>query len=57
VEGLQAPDYSTIDRRVNRLQIGLDEGLVKSNNPVSITVDSSGVKVHNRGTGYDTSGG
>ncbi len=49
VEGLQAPDYSTIDRRVNRLQIDLDESLIKSNNPVSIAVDSSGVKVHNTG--------
>lgn len=49
VEGLQAPDYSTIDRRTNRLQISLDESLVRSNNPVSIAVDSSGVKVHNTG--------
>ena len=49
VEGLQVPDYSTIDRRVNRLEIDLDESLVKSNNPVSIAVDSSGVKVHNGG--------
>ncbi len=49
VEGLQAPDYSTIDRRVNRLQVDLDESLIKSNSPVSIAVDSSGVKVHNAG--------
>jgi hypothetical protein len=42
VEGLQAPDYSAIDRRVNWLQRDLDEGLVKTNNPVSIAVDSSG---------------
>ncbi|MDG6987176.1 MAG: transposase, partial [Nitrososphaerota archaeon] len=28
VEGLQAPDYSTIDRRVNRLRVDLDESLV-----------------------------
>ncbi|MDG7016701.1 MAG: IS5 family transposase [Nitrososphaerota archaeon] len=49
VEGLKAPDYSTIDRRVNRLHIDLDESLVKSNDPVSIAVDSSGVKVHNGG--------
>jgi IS5 family transposase len=48
VEGLQAPDYSTIDRRVNRLQIDL-ESLVRSNEPVSIAVDSSGVKVHSGG--------
>ena len=49
VEGLQTPDYSTIDRRVNRLQIDLDESLIRSNAPVSIAVDSSGVKVHNGG--------
>jgi IS5 family transposase len=49
VEGLQVPDYSTIDRRTNRLQISLDESLIKSNEPVSIAVDSSGVKVHNAG--------
>jgi IS5 family transposase len=49
VEGLQAPDYSTIDRRVNRLRIDLDESLIRSNEPVSIAVDSSGVKVHNGG--------
>ena len=49
MEGLQVPDYSTINRRVNGLQISLDESLVKSNRPVSIAVDSSGVKVHNGG--------
>ena len=47
VEGLKAPDYSTIDRRVNRLEIDLDESLVRSNDPVSRAVDASGVKVHN----------
>lgn len=49
VEGLNAPDYSTMDRRMNRLEISLDESLVKSNSPVTIAVDSSGVKVHNGG--------
>jgi hypothetical protein len=49
VEGLQAPDYSTIDRKVNRLQIDPEKSLVRLNNPVSITADSSGVKVHNTG--------
>ena len=49
VEGLQAPDCSTIDRRVNRLQVDLSESLIRSNDPVSIAVDSSGVKVHNAG--------
>ena len=49
VEGLKAPDYSTIDRRANRLRIDLDDSLVRSNDPVSIAVDASGVKVHNGG--------
>ena len=49
VEGLQVPDYSTIDRRTNRLQISLDESLIRSTSPVTIAVDSSGVKVHNAG--------
>jgi hypothetical protein len=49
IEGLQVPDYSTINRRVNRLKISLDESLIKSNRAVSIAVDASGVKFHNGG--------
>ena len=49
VEGLKAPDYSTIDRRANGLKVDLDDSLVRSNSPVSIAVDASGVKVHNGG--------
>ena len=49
VEGLKAPDYSTMDRRVNKLEISLDDTLIRSNTPVSIAVDSSGIKVHNGG--------
>jgi hypothetical protein len=49
IEGLKVPDYSTIDRRTNRLDVRLDETLVKSNSPVTIAVGSSGVKVHNAG--------
>jgi hypothetical protein len=49
IEGLKVPDYSTIDRRTNRLDVRLDESLVKSNSPVTIAVDSSGIKVHNGG--------
>jgi len=41
VEGLQAPDYTTICRRINKLNINLEETLLKSTNPV-IAVDSSG---------------
>jgi len=49
VKWLQVPDYSTINRRVNKLKISLDESLIKSNRPVSIVVNSSGIKVHNGG--------
>jgi len=49
VEGLRVPDYSTIDRRVNRLEVSLEDSLIKSNAPVSIAVDASGIKVHNSG--------
>ena len=49
VDGLQVPDYSTIDRRVNKLNLSLEDTLIKSNNPVSIAVDASGIKVHNGG--------
>jgi len=49
IEGLKVPDYSTIDRRTNRLDVRLDETLVKSNSPVTIAVDGSGIKVHNAG--------
>jgi len=49
VDGLQVPDYSTIDRRVNRLNLNLEDTLIKSKGPVSIAVDASGIKVHNSG--------
>jgi len=49
VDGLQVPDYSTIDRRVNKLNLSLEDTLIRSNSPVSIAVDASGIKVHNSG--------
>ena len=49
VEGLKVPDYSTIERRINRLKISLEDSLVRSSAPVTIAVDASGVKVHNGG--------
>jgi len=49
VEGLQTPDYSTIDRRVNRLNLSLEETLIRSRGPVTTAVDASGVKAHNGG--------
>ncbi|MCS4538979.1 MAG: IS5 family transposase [Thaumarchaeota archaeon] len=49
IDDLSVPDYSTINRRINRLGIDLEDSLIKSNGPVSIAVDASGVKVHNGG--------
>ena len=47
IEGLATPDYSTINRRVNGLKLDLGDSLIRSNGPVSIAVDASGIKVHN----------
>jgi IS5 family transposase len=44
---IEVPDYSTIDRRVNRLNVKLDEE--DYGNDLVIAVDASGVKVSNRG--------
>ena len=44
---IHVPDYSTIDTRVNRLDVKLDEG--DYGNDLVIAVDASGVKVANRG--------
>jgi len=41
------PDYSTIDRRVNRLDVKLDEE--DYGDDLIIAVDASGIKVSNRG--------
>jgi IS5 family transposase len=49
VEGLAAPDYTTLNRRVNRLNISMDEALVSSDGPVYIALDSTGLKVHKSG--------
>jgi hypothetical protein len=44
---IEVPDYSTIDRRVNRLGVKLDEE--DYGNDLVIAVDASGIKVSNRG--------
>ena len=49
VEGLAAPDYTTLDRRVNRLDINLDDALTSSDEPVYVALDSTGIKVHKSG--------
>jgi Transposase DDE domain len=40
------PDYSTVSRRVNRLEIKINEGL---GSDIVIALDSTGIKVANRG--------
>lgn len=44
---IHVPDYSTIDRRVNRLDVKLDEE--GYGDDVVLAVDASGIKVSNRG--------
>jgi len=45
---IQVPDYSTIDRRVNRLNVKFDQDQ-NYGDDVIIAVDASGIKVSNRG--------
>ena len=49
VEGLTVPDYTTLDRRVNSLDLNFDEALTVSSEPVYVALDSTGIKVHNSG--------
>jgi len=49
VATLRAPDYTALNRRVNGLDINIDEGLIKSSDPVYIALGSTGIKVHNSG--------
>jgi IS5 family transposase len=44
---IHVPDYSTIDRRVNRLNVKLDEE--DYGDDIVLAVDASGIKVSNRG--------
>jgi hypothetical protein len=46
---LKKPDHATIHRRVSKLNLNLADSLRKSNEPVIIAIDASGVKVTNRG--------
>ena len=42
------PDYSTISRCINKLDIKINEGLL-GNDDIVIALDSTGIKVANRG--------
>ena len=48
VDGLKAPDYTTIWWRVSRVEVELDSS-IEPDKDVTIAVDSSGIKVSNRG--------
>lgn len=51
------PDYSTICRRVNALRLGITETLLDhEGEDVVISLDSSGIKISNRGSGCAGSG-
>jgi hypothetical protein len=45
---LKKPDHSTIHRRISALNLNLDES-VKHRKRLVVSIDSSGLKVHNRG--------
>ena len=46
---LKKPDHATIHRRVMKLNPNLGDSLRKSNKPITIAVDASGIKVTNSG--------
>jgi len=46
---LKKPDHATIHRRVQKLNLKLDDVLKKSKKPVTIAIDASGIKVTNSG--------
>jgi hypothetical protein len=49
VDGLNAPDYSSMAWRTQRLDVKLNDALAKSNDEVVLALDASGIKVSNRG--------
>ena len=42
------PDYSTIDRRINKLDIHVNNNKLGGNDDVIVAIDSTGIKVTNR---------
>jgi hypothetical protein len=51
VDGLEAPDFTSIAWRVARMDVSIDAAAaaIDSNEPIVIALDSSGMKVANRG--------
>jgi len=49
MKGLRAPDYTTLNKRLNTLDVPLDLDDIEEEEPLTIAVDASGVKVANSG--------
>jgi len=49
IEGLTAPDYTTLHRRLNRLNVNLGLDDIQPDTPITLAVDASGIKVANSG--------
>jgi len=49
MEGLRAPDYTTLNKRLNRLNVELGLEDIQPDEPLTIAVDASGIKVANSG--------
>jgi len=49
IEGLTAPDYTTLHRRLNRLNVDLGLEDIQPDTPITVAVDASGIKVANSG--------
>lgn len=48
IPSLKKPDHATIHRRISSLKLNLDE-TIKNRKKLVVSIDSSGLKVHNRG--------
>ena len=49
MEGLKTPDYTTLNRRLNRLHVDLGLEDIQPDTPITLAVDASGIKVANSG--------
>jgi hypothetical protein len=54
---LRAPDHSTLGRRIRKLNITVEEGLVNCKEPVIIAVNAAGIKVQNESDGIVSTDG
>ena len=49
IDGMKAPDFTSIAWRVKRMDIQLDDSVRRSHEDVVVILDATGIKVHNRG--------